>query len=211
MRYYLKLLTREKILSIKNNIEMVREELTSEEKFFEKSVMTERFVKKYKNAIIGTVVAIVVVVGANIAYNINKESTVSAANEVLSELNADSSNEKALLRLKSLSPYLHDVFIYSKAIVDKDIKTLEKLKDSQAVLVGDLATYELAQNSQDISKLDDYVLKQDSIYKDLAQIQSAILLMNEGKNEKAHEKLLLISDASSLSKVAKALLHYGVK
>ena len=211
MRYYLKLFIEEKFLSIKNDIEMVREELTSEEKFFEKSVITERFVKKYKNFIIGTVVAIVVVVGANIAYDINKESTIIAANEALVELNVDASNDKALSRLKSLSPALHDVFVYSKAIVEKDVKALEMLKDSNAQLVSDLATYELAQNSQDISKLDTYTLKQDSIYKDLAQIQSAILLMNEGKNDKAHEKLLLIDEASSLIKVAKALLHYGVK
>lgn len=190
---------------------MVREELTSEEKFFERSVITERFVKKYKSTIIGVVVAVVVVVGANIAYDINKESTVNAANEALSELNVNSSDENALSRLKSLSPDLYDVYIYSKAMANKDIKTLESLKDSKAVLVGDLVTYELAQNSQDISKLSGYALKQDSIYKDLAQVQSAILLINEGKSEKAHEKLVLIDDTSSLSKVAKALLHYGVK
>jgi len=198
-------------LSIKNNIEMVRDELTSEEKFFEKSVITERFVKKYKNAIIGTVVAIVVVIGGNIAYDMNKESTVRAANEALNELQENSSNTQALSRLQSLSPDLYDVYSYSKAIADKDIGSLEKLKKSTAILIGDLAAYESAQSSNDTSKFDNYALKQDAIYKDLAQVQSAILLMNEGKNDKAHEKLLLISDSSSFAKVAKALLHYGVK
>ena len=198
-------------MSIKNNIEMVRDELTSEEKFFEKSVITERFVKKYKNAIIGTVVAIVVVIGGNIAYDMNKESTVRAANEALNELQENSSNTQALSRLQSLSPDLYDVYSYSKAIADKDIGSLEKLKKSTAILIGDLAAYESAQSSNDTSKFDNYALKQDAIYKDLAQVQSAILLMNEGKNDKAHEKLLLISDSSSFAKVAKALLHYGVK
>ena len=46
-------------MSLKDNIEMVKEELNSEEKFFERSVITERFVKKYKNAIIASVVVIV--------------------------------------------------------------------------------------------------------------------------------------------------------
>jgi hypothetical protein len=190
---------------------MVKEELTSEEKFFEKSVMTERFVKKYKNTITGVVIAVVLVVSANIAYDINKESTVIAANEAFNDIISDASNDKALSRLESLSPDLYDVYIYSKAIADKDVKALETLKDSKALLVGDLVAYELAQNSKDASKLTDYALKQDSIYKDLAQVQSAVLLMNDGKTDKAHEKLLLISDSSSLSKVAKALLHYGVK
>jgi len=187
---------------------MVREELTSEEKFFEKSVITERFIKKYKKVIIGGVLSIVVLVGANIAYEANKESTAIAANEALSELNSDSTNDKALARLKSLSPALHDAYLYSKAIADKDMKTIESLKSSKDTIVSDLASYESA---QDISQLESYSLSQDSIYKDLAQVQSAIILMNEGKTQKAHEKLLLISDSSSLSNVAKALLHYGVK
>ena len=36
------------VVSLKENIEMVKNELNSEEQFFEKAVQTERFVKKYK-------------------------------------------------------------------------------------------------------------------------------------------------------------------
>ena len=198
-------------MSIKNDIEMVREELTSEEKFFEKSVITERFVKKYKNVIIGSVVAIVAIVAINIVYDMNNESRIVSANETLSELSKNPLNDGALSQLKVLSSDLHDLFIYSKAVVDKDVKTLETLKSSEAVLIDDLATYESLQNTKDVSQLNNYALKQDSIYKDLANVESAIMLINEGKTDEAHEKLILISDASSLDKVAKALLHYGVK
>lgn len=190
---------------------MVREELSSEEKFFEKTVITEKFIKKYKKAIVSTVIAIVVFVTANIAYDLNEQATIAAANKAFNELNNNPSDENVLSELKSLSPQLHDVYLYSKAMKDKDMETLATLKDSKAELISDLVEYELAQNSNTVSSLDDYALKQDAIYKDLAQIQSAILLMKEGEKEKAHEKLLLISDSSSLSKVAKALLHYGVK
>jgi len=190
---------------------MVKDELTSEEKFFEKSVMTERFVKKYKKTIIGVVVAVVVLIGANMAYEMNKQATIEAANEALLELKADSDNKEALSRLKSLSPNLYAVYMYSTAIKSKDTKALEGLKNSKSLLVSDLATYELAQSSKDVSALSDYALKQKSIYKDLAQVQSAVLLMDQGKVQEAHEKLLLVSDTSPLSKVAKALLHYGVK
>ena len=195
-------------MSIKNDIEMVREELTSEEKLFEKSVITERFLKKYKNLIIAGVVGIVILVGANIAYESNLESTAVSANEALAELDKDSTNKAALSRLESLSPSLYDAYTYSKAIADKDMQTLQKLQASKALIIADLAAYE---SSTDKTALEAYSLKQDSIYKDLAQVQSAIMLMNEGENDKAHEKLLLISDNSSLSKVAHALLHYGVK
>lgn len=198
-------------MSIKNDIDMVKDELTSEEKFFEKSVITERFVKKYKNIIIGGVVLIVVGVAGNIAYDINKNSTITAANESLSELQADNSNDQALSRLKTLSPALHDVFVYSKAIVDKDVKALEALKNSSVLPLSDLATYEVAQNNKDVNELTTYALNQDAIYKDLAQVQAAIILMNDGKINKAHSKLQTVADTSPLSKVAKALLHYGVQ
>ena len=198
-------------MSIKNDIEMVKEELTSEEKFFEKSVITERFVKKYKNMIISSVVAIIVLVGANIAYDMNKESTAIAANEALNELFVDSKNIQALARLKTLSPDLHDAFIYSRAVADDDIKALEKLKSSKANLIGDLADYESMKNSKDVSVLNAYAMKQDSIYKDLASVQNAIVYISNGNTQKAHEVLSSINDTSSLSKVAAALSHYGVK
>lgn len=190
---------------------MVREELTSEEKFFEKSVITERFIKKYKSLIIAGVVLVIVLIGGNIAYDINKASTQEAANEVLSELQADPSNTEALTRLESLSPALYDVFTYSKALVDQDMQALEKLKKSQVEPLSDLATYESAQVSKDVNALTTYALTQNAIYKDLAQVQAAIILMNEGNTEKAHAKLQTIADASPLANVAKALLHYGVK
>ncbi len=195
-------------MSIKNDIEMVKEELTSEEKFFEKSVITEKFVKKYKNVIIGSVVVIVVAVVANIAYDANKASTLTAANEAYNKLQSGSFDQATLARLESLSPSLHDAYLYSKAIADKDLKSLEALKNSKSVLIGDLATYESAKNSSEFTS---YSLKQDAVYKELAQIQNAILLMNEGKTQKAHEILRLIGSNSPLAKVASALLHYGVK
>jgi len=190
---------------------MVKEELNSEEKFFEKAVITEKFVKKYKNLMIGSVVAVVVLVGSNIAYDINKQTTIDNANKALISLNKDSKDSSALSELKSLSPSLYYVWIYSQAIADKDLVTLKELKNSKTLLVSDLVKYELAQDTKDISALNEYALKQDAIYKDLALIQSAVILMNDSKIDAAHQKLALITSQSSLSKVAQALSHYGVK
>ncbi len=199
------------MLSLKNNIKMVKEELNSEEKFFEKAVMTEKFVKKYKNLMIGSLVVVVAVVGANIAYDINKQNNIKSANQILSTLNTNPDNSQALKELKKTSPSLYDAWLLSKAIVNKDVATLKELKNSKVMLVGDLSTYELAQNSKDIDALNNYAAKQNSIYRELAQVQSAVMLMHEGKTDLAHQKLATISEQSSLNKVAQALLHYGVK
>ncbi len=197
-------------MSLKNDIEMVKEELNSEEKFFERAVVTEKFVKKYKNIIISTVVAVVIIAGVNIAYDMHKQNNIIAVNKALSLL--ETTNDKqALLEIKDISPELYDVWRYSKAVTDKDIATLKELENSKTVMLSDLAYYEEAQNSQDLKALDSYSLKQGSIYKDLALVQSAIILMNDKKIEKAHAKLAMISQDSSLNKIANALLHYGVK
>ena len=198
-------------MSIKNDIEMVKEELNSEEKFFEKAVITEKFVKKYKNLMIGAVVALVIVVGANIAYDINKQNQITQANDALLILSKDSTNSEVLLTIKDISPELYDVWIYSNAVAKKDMATIKELRNSSAVMIGDLAKYEMAQDAKDAESLDSYASEQDAVYRDLALVQSAIILMNNSQIEKAHEELAKISAQSSLSKIAAALLHYGVK
>jgi hypothetical protein len=190
---------------------MVKEELSSEEKFFEKAVVTEKFVKKYKNLMIGSVVAVVLFVAGNLAYNANKQNTIDNANVVLTELKTNPKDSAALAQLQTLSPTLADVWSYSNAIVNKDMKTLEKLQSSKAMFVGDLASYSVAQNADTTAKLDAYASKKDAIYADLANVQNAVILMNENKIDAAHQKLEMIGLNSPLSQVAKALMHYGVK
>jgi len=198
-------------LSLKDDLGMIKEELTAEEKFFEKAVVTEKFVKKYKNLMIGSVVVIALLVAGNIIYDINKQSTLKAANETLASLKANPTDKATLAKLESLSSSLHDAWLYSQAVVNADVKELEKLQNSKTILLGDLATYEVAQRLQDKEKLESYAQTQNAIYRDLAQIQLALILMNENKITEAHSKLSMISIDSPLASVAKALMHYGVK
>jgi len=163
-------------LSLKTDLEMVKDELTSEEKFFEKAVVTEKLVKKYKKVIIGGVIT----------------TAISA-------------------KLKGSSPVLHDVWIYSQAVANKDTAKLETLKNSKALLIGDLASYEIAQSTQDLTKLAAYAKQPNALYADLARIESAIILIKEKKLKESHELLSMIDGNSPLAKVAQTLMHYGVK
>ena len=198
-------------MSIKNDITMVKEELNSEEKFFEKAVVTEKFVKKYKKPMIGALVAIVLVVSANIAYDMKEKSRIASANEVLAKLQSNPKDKTSLVELKTLSPKLHDAWVLSNSISSNDIDSLKSLSNSNATLVQDIASYELAQISNDLKLLEAYSSKEGGVYKDLALVQSAVLLMKNGKIDEAHEKLAYISAGSNLSKIVNALLHYGVK
>ena len=195
-------------MSLKDNIDMVKDELNSEEKFFEKAVMTEKFIKKYKNVMISAVVGVVIIVGANIAYSASVENRITSANLALSTLFSNANDANAISDLKSLSPNLHDVWAFSQAITNKDFESLNKLKDSKAPIVKDLIRYELAKDEKELEK---YSLKQDAIFRDLALVQASVILLEKNRVKDAHDMLLKISKNSSLYKVSTALLHYGVK
>lgn len=195
-------------MSLKDNIEMIKQELNSEEKFFEKAVVTERFIKKYKKTIIISIAAIVVVVGANIAYNTNEKSKTNAANIAFTKLQLNSNDTTALNELKSLAPNLHDAWIFSQAITNKDMEKLKSLKNTKTLIVSDLAEYEMA---TDNSALEKYASKQDAIFRDLALVQGAIILLNENKIGEARNMLEKVSKKSSLEKLVAALMHYGIK
>ena len=198
-------------MSLKENIEMVKDELNSEEKFFEKAVMTEKFVKKYKKAIIGSIIAIVVIVAADIAYTVNEQNRVESANETLALLEKNPNDSVALARLETLSPALHDVWVYSQAIVNQNASKLKELHTTKALVINDTSVYETAQLSADKKALDTYAQKDDVIYKDLAYVMEAVLLLEDKKIEEAHAKLSLVALNSPLADVATALMHYGVK
>ncbi len=198
-------------MSLKQNINMVKEELNSEEKFFEKAVITEKFVKKYKNLMIGSIVLIVLFVVSNVIYDSNKQSTIKEANAVLAKLSIDTNNESLKTSLKQLSPNLYDVWLYSQAVVSNDIDKLKSLSTSKTILVNDLANYEVASRTNNSDKLLDYSMKQDAIYKDLALVQNAILYLDKNEVNKAHAELKKVSQNSSLKSVVLALLHFGVK
>ena len=198
-------------MSLKENIEMVKTELNSEEQFFEKAVQTERFVKKYKKPLIGIVVAAILVIGVGSAYNINQQSKIDASNKALNVLMADANDKAAQDQLKSLNPKLYDVWTLSQALKSKDQAKLQALKDSKALVVADLAQYELAAIQENESSLEAYTQKSGALLKELAIIEEAVLLMDKGDKAAAKAKLAMVDINSPVYQLAQTLAHYGVK
>jgi len=197
-------------VSLKENIEMVKEELNSEEQFFEKAVQTERFVKKYKKPLIGAVAAVVLAVVGGSAYNITAQNKVDQANAAFTILMADSSDQVAKEQLQSLNPKLFDVWSLSQAIKSKDQESLRSLNNSKALVVADLAAYQLAVLQEDEAALQSYAQQDGALLKDLAVVESAVLLMDSGDKAAAKAKLVMIDINSPLYQLAQSLAHYGV-
>jgi len=198
-------------VSLKENIEMVKSELNSEEQFFEKAVQTERFVKKYKKPLIGIVSAAVIAIAIGTVYDITVQNKIDQSNAALNVLMADAGNREAQEQLKSLNPKLYDVWSLSQALKHKDQDALRALQTSKALVVADLAQYELAAISEDPAALEQYAQKSDALLKDLAQIEAAVVLMNNGDIKSAHAKLAMIDINSPVYQLAQSLAHYGVK
>lgn len=199
------------VVSLKENIEMVKNELNSEEQFFEKAVQTERFVKKYKKPLIGLITAAVLAIGTGTAYDIYAENKIDQSNAAFNVLMADPDDQTAQEQLKALNPKLYDVWALSKAMKSKDQEALRTLQNSKALAVADLAEYELSAIEEDAEGLENYAQKSGALLKDLALIEAAVLLMEKGDVESAKEKLSMIDINSPVYESAQSLAHYGVK
>ncbi len=198
-------------MSLKENIEMVKNELNSEEKFFEKAVQTERFVKKYKKPLIGVITAAILAIAAGTAYNITTQNKIDQSNAALNVLMADANNQAAQEQLKTLNPKLFDVWSLSQALKSKDQEALRQLQSSKALVVADLAEYELSAIQEDEAGLQKYAQKSSALLKDLAVIETAVLLMDKGDKASAQAKLSMIDINSPVYQLAQSLAHYGVK
>ncbi len=198
-------------MSLKENVEMVKEELNSEEKFFENAVITERFVKKYKTMLISGVVVLVLGIAANAVYDANVRTNIENANIALASLHKDAKNQEAQKELKSLNPELFDAWQLSEALKNADTKILTSLKASKAIAVSDIAAYQSAVVSKDMKALEAYSMQPKAIYKELALFELAVLLIEDDRIDEAHDKLRMIPKESPLYRYSQPLMHYGVK
>ncbi|WP_353662999.1 hypothetical protein [Hydrogenimonas sp. SS33] len=197
-------------MSIKEQVEYAKEELTQDEKLLAGLIRIERFYKRNKMLILG--LAAVVVVGG-IGYGVMgylKELKLEAANTAYLQLQAKPSDKKALEILRKENPALARLVTLKRAVAEGDVKTLKELEKSPDSVVADLAAYHVAALERDDSALNAYRLTSDALLKDYAAFDEAYVQMEKGNIAKGHELLSLIREDSPLKPVAKMLAHYGI-
>jgi len=74
-----------------------------------------------------------------------------------------------------------------------------------------MASYQVAVLKRDQAALASYSLNRNAIFKDMAVVEEAVLLLESNKTAEAHQRLSTISKESPVYKVSRLLLHYGVK
>lgn len=200
-----------KVLSLKENISMVKNELNTEEKFFASAIQLERFVTKYKYMLIAIVTLVVIVVAVVVTRNYFDGANIKASNVAFLQLQQNPNDTASLKTLKSDNKQLYAVYLLKKAVKAHDTKTLQTLSTSKVLFVSDLASYYLASMNKNASALNSYENRSDTLYKQFALLQNAYLLMQQHKIAEANRKLQAIPQDSPIDQVAKILAHYSVK
>ena len=188
-------------MSIKENVDYIKSELSSEEKLLEGFVKSERFFKKYKNLLIALVVAIVL---GSIFYVVKKSFDESNKYESNLLLNSylEKGDEKALEDLKNKNKNLYEVALYLKAKKD------EKSVEISLPILKELLEFELAKKDSNLEALDKLSMKGDFLLKDYALFNKALILTNEGKYQEAKDTIAKISNDSRTIELVNLLNHY---
>ena len=188
-------------MSIKENVDYVKNELSSEEKFLENFVKSERFFKKYKTLIFAVIALIILgAIGFVIKTNIDESNKIEA-NIALTKF-LDTGDEKALATLKDKNEKLYEIALFLKA--KKENKTTE----INIPLLKELAKFQMALETKNLTELGNLSVQGDFLLKEFAIFNKALLLANEGKFEESRTTLNQIPQTSKASELANLLNHY---
>ena len=173
-------------MSIKENVDYIKEELSSQEKFLENFVKGERFYKKYKTLIFAFIaIAILGGIGLVIKNNID-ESNKLKANIAFNKVLQNSTDTQALEELKNTNEKLYEVALFLQA------KKENKAVDINIPLLKELSKYQVALANKNVDELTNLSMQNDFLLKEFAIFNKALLLSNEGKYDDAKATLKLI-------------------
>mgnify|MGYP007126022193 FL=1 len=190
-------------MSIKDDVNYIKNELSSEEKFLESFVKTERFFKKYKKLIVVLIIAVIIGSMAFLVKTKLDEKNLYEANIALSNF-LENGNQNSLNQLKEKNRDLYEIALYL------DAKNEFKNADINLKYLKELLDFQVALLNSNQSELDLVSKKADFLLKDYAIFNQALILVNNQKYAEAREILGKISQDSRAFELATLLKHYLV-
>jgi len=187
-------------VSIKDELQHVKDELSGDEKILESAFKLERLYKKYKTLIWGVLILILVGVGGNIAWGAYQQNKLDTANQAFLSLQKNPDNKDAVATLKSNNPELYTLYALNQALKNQQVETLKTFENNKDPLIADIARYHAgALEGKPV----------DSVYyHDLTVVEEAYADLKTGKKAAAKSKLSLIAEDSPVAKIAQLLKHY---
>jgi len=198
-------------LSIRDDIVIVKDEITAEEQFLTGFIKTEKFVKKYKTLFLSVFALIAVGVACYIGYDFYEQDRVVKANDALNRVLKNPSDKNALTQLQSKSPKLYEMYVFMDAVSRGDQNALKTSSASSNSVVSDLAKYQHAALDANENELKAYASDKDALLRDFANFLLAQKAIDKNSTKSAVEYLAKIPTSSSLKEQALFLEHLLIK
>lgn len=190
-------------MSIKDDVDYVKTELSGDEKVLESAFKLETLYKKHKFKLWGIAIALVAFFAGTAIQESMHEAKLVKANEAFVTLQSNSDDASALNALKENNPALFELYSYAQASQKQDIKTLEALSNSKNAVIADASAYTAG------------VLKKkpvdSALYAEMSLFQEAYLAIKSGDAKRAKSKLEEIDERSPLVVISGFLKHSIIK
>ena len=189
-------------MSLKENVDQVKKELDSEEKFLVGFVKVERFYKKYKTIILGLIALVIIAVIALVVKQNMDETSKYEANLAFDKVLENPNDKEALAKLEQTNKQLHDIVLFIQA------KEKGEVSPVNVPFLKELSDYQTALKNKSVTELNSVSMENDFLLKEFAIFNKALLLANEGKYKEAKTALTLIPETSKANDLANLLKHY---
>lgn len=193
-------------MSIKQNLETIKEEFKSDEKIFESAFKIERIFYRYKWIFIGIVAILLILWIYTSIKDMLEEKNAQQASKIYAQLQQQDTPE-LFEQLEKKAPNLAEFLRLRKAVQNGDEEALQKLSNSKNSFIAEFAKYQNAMLKKDINELGLI----NGQFGDLAKFEQAFLLIQDKKIAQAQEILQAIPQNSSIKELSKLLSHYGVQ
>lgn len=193
-------------MSIKQNLETIKEEFKSDEKIFESAFKIERIFYRYKWIFIGIVAILLILWIYTSIKDMLEEKNAQQASKIYAQLQQQDTPE-LFEQLEKKAPNLAEFLRLRKAVQNGDEEALQKLSNSKNSFIAEFAKYQNAMLKKDINELGLI----NGQFGDLAKFEQAFLLIQDKKITQAQEILQAIPQNSSIKELSKLLSHYGAQ
>ena len=187
-------------MNLKENMTSIKEEISTEEQFFESFFKVEKFYKKYKFVLIGLVVAIVAFFIISAVVDFVSEKNETTANEAYTKVLLNSKDTASIEALKESNEKLLAIALYQISQEKTEAKDVEYLQD--------IAAYNSAVAKGDVVALDVMILSQDFLLKDFALLSKTLILIEKQEYKKAKETISKVDPKSQILPLADMISHF---
>lgn len=191
-------------MSIKQDLQMAKAEISSDEKMLESVFRIEAFIKKYKMLFLALIVAVIGWIAWFYISDYLKEQKAIKSTALMEKIQSNQSDESAWSELKKENLALYEMMRLSYAIKNENTQELEQVKNSSNPFIASYANYELSSMTQNLSNI------KEGAFVDLALLQEGYKLASKKEHKQALNKLNEISNTSELKDFALRIGHYGI-